>query len=295
VKAGAVHPTLVLVLRVRLFGPLTLELDGVPLRVPTGATARSVLAWLLLHPGLHMRAHVAARFWPDVLDGAARGSLRTALWEIRRAVGGEIARRGSMRVANGSVCPGTCRAGSTSRSSSGTGSRVGPKTSKPPWSLPVRRCSATWSMTGCSTPRRPPRPRGRDRGGARQMGRGEGGWTTAIEWSRRAVRHAPLDESADRALMRRPAAVGERGQALAALIGSRLLSRPSSASPRRRPRSRWPIAFAVADRAPGRRASSRRPRSVVRPCSRSGSSSKIRRATRSGGMASSRLNRHRTG
>jgi DNA-binding SARP family transcriptional activator len=89
VKAGAVHPTLVLVLRVRLFGPLTLELDGVPLRVPTGATARSVLAWLLLHPGLHMRAHVAARFWPDVLDGAARGSLRTALWEIRRAVGGE--------------------------------------------------------------------------------------------------------------------------------------------------------------------------------------------------------------
>ena len=43
----------------------------------------------MLHPGPHARAQVAGRFWPEVGEDAARASLRTALWEIRRAVGGE--------------------------------------------------------------------------------------------------------------------------------------------------------------------------------------------------------------
>ena len=30
---------------------------------------------------------MAARFWPDVLDQSARGSLRSALWSLRRALG----------------------------------------------------------------------------------------------------------------------------------------------------------------------------------------------------------------
>jgi hypothetical protein len=37
----------------------------------------------------------------------------------------------------------------------------------------------------------------------------------ALDWSRQAVRYAPLDEGAHRALMHRLAAAGERGQALA--------------------------------------------------------------------------------
>jgi DNA-binding SARP family transcriptional activator len=49
-------------LRVRLLGPLSVELDGAALTLPAGATARSVLAWLLAHPGLHARQRVAARF-----------------------------------------------------------------------------------------------------------------------------------------------------------------------------------------------------------------------------------------
>lgn len=74
-------------LRVRLLGGLRLELDGVPLARPESRRARSLLAWLALHPGMHPRARVAARFWPDVLESSARASLRSAIWALRRALG----------------------------------------------------------------------------------------------------------------------------------------------------------------------------------------------------------------
>ena len=57
-----------------------------------GLRPRSLLAYLLLHPGPHPRARLAGRFWPDVLDTSARASLRSALWAVREAletVGGE--------------------------------------------------------------------------------------------------------------------------------------------------------------------------------------------------------------
>ena len=74
-------------LRVRVLGPLELELEGHAVPAPTGRPARSLLAWLALHPGTHPRAAVAAALWPDVLDTSARASLRTALTAIRRCVG----------------------------------------------------------------------------------------------------------------------------------------------------------------------------------------------------------------
>jgi DNA-binding SARP family transcriptional activator len=76
-------------LRVQLFGALRVEFAGTPLALPAPPSARSVLAWLLAHPGSHARARVAGQFWPEVVDRAARASLRTALWEIRRAAGAE--------------------------------------------------------------------------------------------------------------------------------------------------------------------------------------------------------------
>src|SRR3954471_2031165 len=76
-------------LRVRLFGGLALESDGTALPPPAGRRARELLGWLALHPGRHARAAVAARLWPDVLDARARGSLRTTLHELRRALGPE--------------------------------------------------------------------------------------------------------------------------------------------------------------------------------------------------------------
>jgi DNA-binding SARP family transcriptional activator len=75
------------VLRVRLLGELAVELDGAALTPPSSRRAWALLAWLALHPGLHRRGVVAARFWPDVLDSSARGSLRSAIWALRRALG----------------------------------------------------------------------------------------------------------------------------------------------------------------------------------------------------------------
>jgi DNA-binding SARP family transcriptional activator/tetratricopeptide (TPR) repeat protein len=74
-------------LRVGLLGGLRVELDAVPVELPEGRRARSLLAWLALHPGMHPRARLAARFWPDVLDASARASLRSAIWGVRRALG----------------------------------------------------------------------------------------------------------------------------------------------------------------------------------------------------------------
>ena len=78
--------TLRAMLNARLFGPLALELNGEAIPQIAGLRPRSVLAWLLLNPGPHSRAHVEARFWPEVLDTSARASLRTTLSAIRAAL-----------------------------------------------------------------------------------------------------------------------------------------------------------------------------------------------------------------
>jgi len=74
-------------LRIRLVGELGLELDGQRLDAPASRRARSLLAWLAYHPGMHARGRVAAVFWPDVLDHSARASLRTTLTTLRRSLG----------------------------------------------------------------------------------------------------------------------------------------------------------------------------------------------------------------
>ena len=74
-------------LRVRLLGELRVEPGEGPAGLPRSRPALALLAWLALHPGVHPRASLAARFWPDVLDASARASLRTTLHELRRALG----------------------------------------------------------------------------------------------------------------------------------------------------------------------------------------------------------------
>ena len=76
-------------LRIRLLGELLVEASDGPADVTGSWRARSLLAWLALHPGDHPRGDVAARFWPDVLDSSARASLRNAIWALRRALGGD--------------------------------------------------------------------------------------------------------------------------------------------------------------------------------------------------------------
>src|SRR5918997_6190064 len=70
-------------LRVRLVGELGIEGLG-PI---ASSRARSLLAWLAAHPGLHPRSRVASVFWPDVLEESARSSLRTTLAALRRELG----------------------------------------------------------------------------------------------------------------------------------------------------------------------------------------------------------------
>ena len=74
-------------LDIRLAGGLELRADGAELALPASKRARAVLAYLALNPGPQSRSRLAARFWPDVLDGSARASLRVALTELRQALG----------------------------------------------------------------------------------------------------------------------------------------------------------------------------------------------------------------
>src|SRR4051812_14268654 len=77
--------------RVRLFGDLSVEINGRALEVIRSGRARALLGWLALHPGLHPRSRVASRFWPDVLEESARANLRTTLTTLRRGLGGQAA------------------------------------------------------------------------------------------------------------------------------------------------------------------------------------------------------------
>lgn len=74
-------------LRVRLLGAVAVERDGEPVPIPR--SARRLLAFLALRPGPHDRDALATRFWPDVPQPAARASLRTAVWGLRRGMGGD--------------------------------------------------------------------------------------------------------------------------------------------------------------------------------------------------------------
>ena len=74
-------------LRVWLVGQLAVEWDGEPEPLPSAERARALVGFLALHPGPQRRARVAAALWADMPEDAARASLRTALWSLRRAWG----------------------------------------------------------------------------------------------------------------------------------------------------------------------------------------------------------------
>lgn len=73
--------------KINVLGELVLEADGRQLDRIGSHRARSLLAWLAVHPGLHPRGRVAGVFWPDVLEESARTSLRTTLATLKRELG----------------------------------------------------------------------------------------------------------------------------------------------------------------------------------------------------------------
>src|SRR5487761_312199 len=74
-------------LHIRLLGAVEIEVGGVTAGLPPGRRLRALAGWLALHPGPHPRARLAAWLWPDVPDACARASLRSAVWELRAALG----------------------------------------------------------------------------------------------------------------------------------------------------------------------------------------------------------------
>lgn len=204
-------------LRARLFGPLTVEVDGTPVPDIAGLKPRSVLAWLLLHPGPQSRARVASLFWPDVLDISARASLRNALWGIRSALD---AAGGSAYLDAGrdavTICADLPRDVDTEEfdrlADQGDAASLSEALALAHAPL-LTDLADDWVLDA--------REIFRERAASSalrlaELCEREGDLRGAVLWTRRAIGHVPVRESAYRLLMRRLATFGERGEALAA-------------------------------------------------------------------------------
>src|SRR4051794_15820397 len=188
-------------LRVRVLGELQADVDGVAVAPPASRRAWSLLAWLALHPGEHARGTVAARFWPDVLDASARASLRSALWELRKALGVDgallagrerIALRCETDLGEFEACL------AAGRLEQAVALHRGPLLAglDDDWVLEARdelaeRLGSAYArLAAAATP------------------------AEGVGWARRRLQLDPLDEDAARELMRRQAAAGDRAGAL---------------------------------------------------------------------------------
>jgi DNA-binding SARP family transcriptional activator len=209
-------------LRISAVGEFRVEVGGRDRTPAAFDRAAALLAWLAVNPGLHPRAAVAARFWPDVLDESARASLRSALWALRKQLGDE---------ANGALV--------ATRERVGLGDDV--------W-VDVReleRLRAEGELEDALALAGGELLPGfedewvfdaRDEYRARVVellealaaaAEREGDLRRAIELSRRATVLEPLSEELHRSLMRRLAGVGDRGAALAVFseLRTRLLQK----------------------------------------------------------------------
>ena len=75
-------------LSIRLLGPFEVERDGVPVTGFATDKTRALLAYLAVEADRpHRREALAGLLWPEVPERSARGSLRTALANVRQLVG----------------------------------------------------------------------------------------------------------------------------------------------------------------------------------------------------------------
>jgi DNA-binding SARP family transcriptional activator/tetratricopeptide (TPR) repeat protein len=204
-------------LHARLFGPLRVTVAGKAAPDVPGLRPRSVLAWLLMHPGLHPREAVAARFWPDVLDTSARGSLRSALWVVRaslEAVDGDGYLVGDRdRIGMTTDLPRSVDVASVRRLA-GTDDPADWEAAFGLMSEPlladltddwVLEARDEYRMLSADLARR-----------IAEHADGDGRSADAITWTRRALARDRVDEATHRLLISRLVAIGEGAQALAA-------------------------------------------------------------------------------
>src|SRR3954454_5223828 len=190
-------------LSVQLLGEVQAEVDGAAVTPPASRRAWSLLAWLALHPGEHARGALAARFLPDVLDSSARASLRSALWELRRALGTDaalVAGRNRIQLRGATDIAAFEALVAAGRLEAAVALHRGPLLAglDDDWVLEARdelaeRLGSAYGRLAAAAA-------------------APGG---AVSWARRRLALAPLDEDAARELMRRLAAGGDRAGALA--------------------------------------------------------------------------------
>jgi len=84
-------------LRIWLFGPPRIELDGTPVEVDT-RKAIALLAYLTITGRPHGRDALAALLWPDLNQDRARAALRRTLSSLRKGLGGSGLAAGRSRV-----------------------------------------------------------------------------------------------------------------------------------------------------------------------------------------------------
>jgi DNA-binding SARP family transcriptional activator/tetratricopeptide (TPR) repeat protein len=214
-------------LRVRLLGGLEVDAGVAGADVPAGRPPRLLLGWLAAFPGEHARADVAARLWPDVLDSSARASLRTALSELRGALGPAAMH---LRATRETVALGGQGLGVDLRAFSeliGAG-RLEDALAlcrgelleglDEEWVFELRSRHAAERAEAVIVLARAAREAG-DAG-------------SALAWARRLAAWAPLDEAAERERMLALAAAGDRGAALRSYGDfSRRLARELSVTP----------------------------------------------------------------
>ena len=72
-------------LEVRLLGTIDIRLDNQAITI-SSRPAQSLFSYLILHPGIHHRREkLASLLWADSPEETARGNLRHALWQLRKA------------------------------------------------------------------------------------------------------------------------------------------------------------------------------------------------------------------
>ncbi len=221
-------------LSARLYGGLRVWVDGREVPAIPGLRPRSVLAYLLLHPGPHPRVRLAGRFWPDVLDTSARGSLRSALWTVREAL--EAAGGGAYLAATRTHAgldpdlPRTIDAEEFDRLAA-SGDPDDLERAVLLAGRPLLADLADEWVLDAQDAHRDRLVAALERLAAAADARGDP--AAAAAWTRRAIEHDRLRESLHRDLMRRLDAAGERAQALAAYarlrdaLGAELGIRPS--------------------------------------------------------------------
>ncbi len=189
----------------RLLGNVAAERDGEQLSLPPSAIR--LLAFLALRPGPREREAIAAQLWPGSAGPAARASLRTAVWALRKAAGDDalVASRTAVGLRPEAVMVDLA----DNRRRAATGDAL----------AAARLCRSEllsgYAEDWAETARRQLRAELAEAlAGRSAAAERDGDAARAVRWSRLRCELDPLDEAAHADLVRQLSAVGDRAGAM---------------------------------------------------------------------------------